>query len=151
MVLEPIWPKILNPSFFKFHKIIEWLILANNYPKTSALSQSLSNIFFVSQTHKFMKIFQNNSPPPQKKVFFFGRRNLLNVVLASFNLTQHSYKEFFHERFSFLLRTISFFCVSPIRRGKEIDIFLDSNACGINHVTPQFVSKKFFLHHVVFY
>ena len=52
----------------------KWPKLADNYFKTSALPQSFSKIFFVSQTQKFMKIFQKNHPPPQKKkaIFFWG-------------------------------------------------------------------------------
>ena len=50
----------------------KWPELADNYSKTSALPQSLSKIFFVSQTQKFMKIFQKRITPPQKKRPFFG-------------------------------------------------------------------------------
>ena len=63
-----------NPKFLEFlnHKVIKWLELADNYSKTSALPQSMSKIFFVSQTQKFMKIFQKKSPPPQKKKAILG-------------------------------------------------------------------------------
>ena len=72
-----------NLRFFEFPKVTKWPELADNYPKTLALPQSLSKIFFVSQTQKFMKIFQKTYPP--KKVFFFGGGvNLLNVIFASF-------------------------------------------------------------------
>ena len=62
-----------NPWFFEFLKVIKWPEVAENYPKTSALPQRLSqNVFFVSQTQKFMKIFQKTHPPsPQKGHFFF--------------------------------------------------------------------------------
>ena len=43
-----------NPRFVEFPKVTKWPELADNYSKTSALSQSLSKIFFVSQTQKFM-------------------------------------------------------------------------------------------------
>ena len=47
-----------NPRFFEFHKVIKWLELTHNYPKRSALSQSLPKLFFMFQTQKIMKIFQ---------------------------------------------------------------------------------------------
>ena len=91
MILGPIWSKIVfwkkklpnlpknteNPWFLNFLKSQngrKWSELADNYSKTSDLPQSLSKNFFVSQTQKFMKIFQKNHPPPQKKkaIFFFG-------------------------------------------------------------------------------
>ena len=86
MILGPTWSKIVfkkkklpnlsknteNPRFFEFPKITngrKWSELADNYSKTSVLPQSLSKMFFVSQTQKFMKIFQKNHPPPQKRPF----------------------------------------------------------------------------------
>ena len=61
MVLGPIWPKNTeNPRFFEFPKVTKWAELADTSPKTSALPQSFSKMFFVSQTQKFMKIFQKN-------------------------------------------------------------------------------------------
>ena len=62
----------------------KWPELADNYSKTLALPQSLSKIFFVSQTQKFMKIFQKNHPPPSPKGHFWGG-GILNVVFARFD------------------------------------------------------------------
>ena len=53
-----------NPRFFEFPKAIKWPELADNYPKIWTLPQSLTKIFFMSQTQKFIKIFQK-TPPPQ--------------------------------------------------------------------------------------
>ena len=86
MILGPIWSKIVfwkkklpnlpknteNSRFFEFPKFIKWPELADNYFKTSALPQSHFKNFFVSQTQKFMKIFQKTYPPPQKGPFFGG-------------------------------------------------------------------------------
>ena len=86
MIQGPIWAKIVfwkkkfpnlpknteNPWFFEFLQIKKWPDVADNYSKTSALPQSLSKIFFVSQTQKFMKIFQKNHPPEMAIFFFWG-------------------------------------------------------------------------------
>ena len=86
LILGPIWSKIVfwkkklpnlpknteNPWFFEFSQMKKWPELADNYSKPLALPQSLSKIFFVSQTQKFMKIFQKNHPPPQKKGLLSG-------------------------------------------------------------------------------
>ena len=86
-----ICPKILKISdFLNFPKSQngrKWPELADNYSKTSALPQSLSKIFFVSQTQKFMKIFQKNHPPPppKKSHFLGGGVMILNVVFAGFD------------------------------------------------------------------
>ena len=88
MILGPIWFKIIfwkkklpnlpkNTDFLNFSKSQndrKWSELADNYSKTSALPQSLSKIFFVSRTQKFMKTFQKNHPPPpqKKRPFFLG-------------------------------------------------------------------------------
>ena len=75
------------PDFLNFPKSQngrKWPELADNYSKTSALPQSLSKFFFVSQTQKFMKIFQKNHPPPQKG-HFGGGVMILNVVFARFD------------------------------------------------------------------
>ena len=110
MILGPIWskivfwkkscqicPKILKiPDFLNFPKSKngrKWPELADNYSKTSALPQSLSKIFFVSQTQKFMKIFQKNHPPPQKKKAILGGVMILNVVFAGFDAAWSSFPE----------------------------------------------------------
>ena len=75
-----------NPRFFEFPKVIKCAELDDNYLKTSALPQSLTKMFFVSQTQKFMKIFQKTYIP--KKVIFLwggGGVNLLNVIFARFD------------------------------------------------------------------
>ena len=80
------------PDFLNFPKSQngrKWPELADNYSKRSALPQSFSKIFFVSQTQKFMKILQKNYPPPPKKRPFFwgGGVMILNVVFAGFDAT----------------------------------------------------------------
>ena len=96
MVLGPIWAKV---EFWKkkvakfaqkyWKSQIFWISqshkMADNYSKTP---QSLSKILFMSQTQKFMKIFQKTYPPPPKKKGLFlggGGVNLLNVVFAIFD------------------------------------------------------------------
>ena len=76
------------PDFLNFPKsknVRKWPELADNYSKTSALPQSLSKIVFVSQTQKFMKIFQNKSPPtPQKWPFFGGGGDFFWNIFMNF-------------------------------------------------------------------
>ena len=74
-----------NPWFFEFPQITKWPELADNYSKTSALPQSLSKIFFVSQTQKIHENIPKKSPPPQKKGHFWGGVMILNVVFAGFD------------------------------------------------------------------
>ena len=99
MILGPIWSKIVfwkkklpnlpknteNPWFFEFPQITKWPEVADNYSKTLALPQSLSKIFFVSQTEKFMKIFQKNHPPKKGHFGGGGGVMILNVVFAKFD------------------------------------------------------------------
>ena len=113
MILGPIWskivfwqkqisqicPKILKiPDFFNFPKSKngrKWPKLADNYFKTSAFPQSLSKIFFVSQTQKSMKIFEKNHPPPsqKKRPFFGGGGGVMILMSFSPGLTQHEKKQ----------------------------------------------------------
>ena len=130
MILGPIWSKIVfwnkklpnvpknneNLRFFEFPKSKngwKWSEVADNYSKTLALLQSLSKIFFVSQTQKFMKIFQKKLPPPPKKKAFFGGGGgspgvrILNVVFAGFGAAEKKTRFFYFRKFTFSLPLIS--------------------------------------------
>ena len=61
-----------NPKFCEFQKVIKWPESVDGWLKNSGLPQSLSRIFYLSQTQKLM-ILSQKQYAPKNRFFLRGR------------------------------------------------------------------------------